>query len=289
MNNNFMSHDVNKAWCPGCGNFGILNILSEVLEELGLKKQDVVFVSGIGQAGKTPHYLDVNMYNGLHGRALPVATGIKMANPELIVVAEGGDGDMYGEGGNHFLNAIRRNVNIVHIVHNNMVYGLTKGQASPTSQKEFKTKVQVDGVRNEPFNPIAVALSLKASFVARAYMSNKEHTKSVLKAAFVHNGYSLIDIFQPCVVFNPVNTYQWFSSNSAIMDENNHDRSDMQAAMSKAMQTYPYPLGIFYQKQSETFEEHLWKNKKDMKALYTKKHDMKKVQKLYNKRTLSYV
>ena len=286
MNKDFMRHDTDNAWCPGCGNFGILNILSEVLHELGLNKKNVVFVSGIGQAAKTPHYLDVNMYNGLHGRALPVATGIKMANPELTVVAEGGDGDMYGEGGNHFLNAARRNVNIVHIVHNNMVYGLTKGQASPTSQKEFKTKVQVDGVSNEPFNPIAVALSLNASFVARAYMKNKEHTKDVLKAAFLHKGYALIDIFQPCVVFNQVNTYDWFSQNSYIMDEKEYDRSSFEDAILKAKETKPFALGVFYQQKRKTFEEYVAKEQNSSEPLFTKGHDVKKIQTLFDKYTI---
>lgn len=282
----FMRHDIDNAWCPGCGNFGILNILSEVLEELDIKKQNVVFVSGIGQAAKTPHYLDVNMFNGLHGRALPVATGIKMANPELVVVAEGGDGDMYGEGGNHFLNAARRNVNIVHIVHNNMVYGLTKGQASPTSQKEFKTGVQVEGVSNEPFNPILTALSLNASFVARAYMKNKDHTKSILKEAFLHKGYALVDIFQPCVVFNPVNTYEWFSQNSYILDEKEHDRTDMLSAVKKAMEIEPFALGIFYQQTKKTFEEYLGRDKGSFAPLYTKKHDMKELKKHFDGYTI---
>jgi 2-oxoglutarate/2-oxoacid ferredoxin oxidoreductase subunit beta len=280
----FMRDDADNGWCPGCGNFGILDIIAEVLEELKLKKQDVVFVSGIGQAAKAPQYLDVNFYNGLHGRALPVATGIKIANPELIVVAEGGDGDMYGEGGNHFLNAIRRNLNIVHIVHNNMVYGLTKGQASPTSQKEFTTKVQVEGVSNEPFNPVAVALSLNATFVARAYMKNKEHTKEILKAAFSHKGYALIDIFQPCVVFNPINTYQWFSENSYIMDE--HDKSDIDLAMRKARESKPFALGIFYQQERKSFEEYFDDEEKQAKALYTKKHSLKKIQEEFESRTL---
>lgn len=284
MSKEFMRHDTDNAWCPGCGNFGILNILAEVLKELGLKKQDVVFVSGIGQAAKTPHYLDVNMFNGLHGRALPVATGIKMANPKLVVVAEGGDGDMYGEGGNHFLNAARRNVNIVNIVHNNMVYGLTKGQASPTSQREFKTKVQVDGVSNEPFNPVAVALSLNASFVARAFMKNKEHTKEIIKAAILHEGYALIDIFQPCVTFNLVNTYKWFAENSYIMKD--HDKSDINSAILKAREAEPFALGIFYQQKRKTFEEYLWDDKKVPKPLYTKQHDAKKIQKLFDKYTI---
>ncbi|GAI14302.1 unnamed protein product, partial [marine sediment metagenome] len=158
--------NIDIAWCLGCGNFSILKILKQALAELEIKPTNLVLVSGIGQAAKTPHYFKTNVFNGLHGRALPSATAIKAANPALTVIAESGDGDMYGEGGNHFLHTIRRNPNITNIVHNNMVYGLTKGQASPTSQKGFKTPVQVNGVFLEPFNPLAVAIALDASFVA---------------------------------------------------------------------------------------------------------------------------
>src|SRR3990167_5092924 len=173
MKNNIVltRYDKNKpdiAWCPGCGNFQILRAMKLALEDLNISPQQAVVVSGIGQAAKTPQYFNVNMFNGLHGRALPVATGIKLANPELVVIAEGGDGDMYGEGGNHFLHAIRRNPNLTHIVHNNMVYGLTKGQASPTSPRGMVTPVQVNGVYLEPFNPISTAIALDCSFVARA-------------------------------------------------------------------------------------------------------------------------
>ncbi|MHC4123505.1 MAG: thiamine pyrophosphate-dependent enzyme, partial [Planctomycetota bacterium] len=161
MNENiFDMCEVDIAWCPGCGDFQILRILKETLAELKLVPTDIVLVSGIGQAAKIPHYLKCNVFNGLHGRALPPATAIKAANPKLTVIAESGDGDMYGEGGNHFLHTIRRNPNITNIVHNNMVYGLTKGQASPTSQTGFKTPVQVNGVFLEPFNPLSVAIAL---------------------------------------------------------------------------------------------------------------------------------
>ncbi|MHC4574654.1 MAG: thiamine pyrophosphate-dependent enzyme, partial [Planctomycetota bacterium] len=157
--------DIDIAWCPGCGNFPILKILTQALAELQIEPTNLVVVSGIGQAAKIPHYFKTNCFNGLHGRALPPATAIKATNPHLTVIAESGDGDMYGEGGNHLLHTIRRNPDITNIVHNNMVYGLTKGQASPTSQLGFKTPVQVAGVFLEPFNPLAVAIALDASFV----------------------------------------------------------------------------------------------------------------------------
>jgi hypothetical protein len=169
--------DIDIAWCPGCGNFPILKILKQALAELQIEPTNLVVVSGIGQAAKIPHYFRTNCFDGLHGRALPPATAIKAANPGLTVIAESGDGDMYGEGGNHFVHTIRRNTDITNIVHNNMVYGLTKGQASPTSQLGFKTPVQVAGVFLEPFNPLAVAIALDASFVARAFAGDIKATR----------------------------------------------------------------------------------------------------------------
>jgi 2-oxoglutarate/2-oxoacid ferredoxin oxidoreductase subunit beta len=220
------------------------------------------------------------MLGVLHGRAVPVATAIKTANPELTVVAEGGDGDMYGEGGNHFIHAVRRNVDLVHIVHNNMVYGLTKGQASPTSQKGFETKVQVDGVGNEPFNPLAVALGLNASFVARVSIGNPEHARAVLKAAFLHRGYALVDIFQPCVTFNKMNTFAWFKEHTYVLDET-HDTSDRGAAMAKAMETLPLPLGIFYRNESSTFEARI--RHESRAPLYARRHDAAALQALFER------
>ena len=193
------------AWCPGCGDFSILKTLKQALKELTIEPKNLVMVSGIGQAAKIPHYLKCNLFNGLHGRALPPATAIKAANPSLVVIAESGDGDMYGEGGNHFIHTIRRNPGITNIVHNNMVYGLTKGQASPTSQIGFKTPLQVNGVLAEPFNPLAVAISLNAGFVARAFSGDPDQTKDIFKKAIEYNGYALVDVFQPCVTFNKIN------------------------------------------------------------------------------------
>jgi len=271
---------VDVAWCPGCGNFGILKLVEEVLAELKAEPRSTVLVSGIGQAAKTPYYVEANMFGVLHGRALPVATAIKTASPELTVVAEGGDGDMYGEGGNHFLHAVRRNVDIVHIVHNNMVYGLTKGQASPTSRKGFETKVQVDGVGNEPFNPLAVALSLKAGFVSRVSIGDPEHAKKVLRAAFLHPGYALVDIFQPCVSFNKLNTYQWFKEHTYKLD-GTHDSADPAAAMVKAMETEPMPLGIFYRNaEAASFEARVRRGRRT--PLYAQRHDPALLQELFD-------
>ena len=278
MNHPLDRENINNAWCPGCGNFGILRLLEEVLTELDMDPKNTVIISGIGQASKTPYYINTHMFGGLHGRALPVATAIKVSNPSLNVIAEGGDGDMYGEGGNHFMHTVRRNPDIVHIVHNNKVYGLTKGQASPTSQKGFKTSVQVEGVTSEPFNPISVALALKAGFVSRVNIGNYVHAKTVLKEAFLHKGYALVDIFQPCVVFNNVNNYQWFNENTYEL-ESAYKTNSLPAAMGKALESDHLQLGIFYQADYVTFEENRRENEKN--ALYSLTHDVKKIQDLF--------
>jgi 2-oxoglutarate ferredoxin oxidoreductase subunit beta len=234
-----------NAWCPGCGNFGILNALKKALVELNIEPKNLVISSGIGQAAKTPHYIKCNFFNGLHGRALPPATAIKAVNPSLTVIAESGDGCSYGEGGNHFIHTVRRNPDITHIVHNNMVYGLTKGQASPTSQLGFHTPVQVDGVSEEPFNPMAVAITLNASFVARCLASDIEKTKDIIKQAIMHKGYALVDILQACVSFNKVNTMQWYKDNSYYLPET-YDPLNRQAALAAALSTEKLALGVLY-------------------------------------------
>lgn len=275
----FEQEKVQTAWCPGCGNFMILKALQEALKELSLKPQQVVIVSGIGQAAKTPHYINVNMFNGLHGRALPPATAIKACNPELIVIAEGGDGDMYGEGGNHFLHTIRRNPDITHLVHNNMVYGLTKGQASPTSELGFKTPVQTDGVISEPVNPLALAISMDASFVARVFCGDTKKTVEIIKKAIIHKGYALVDIFQPCVTFNKVNTFKWFKEHTYDLEE--HDSNDRKKAFARAIEREKLPLGIFYQNEHrKTFEQQLYVHREEEIAFIDREFNRKKFKEL---------
>lgn len=267
------------AWCPGCGNFAILNLVKEAMSELELDPQQSVLVSGIGQAAKAPQYMNSHHFNGLHGRALPAATAIKASNPELTVIAESGEGDMYGEGGNHFIHCIRRNPNLTNIVHNNMVYGLTKGQASPTSQRGFVTPVQVSGVMTEPFNPLAVAISLNASFVARAYSAHRSQTLDVIKQAIAHNGYALIDILQPCVTFNHVNTYQWFEENTDYLDAG-HDPSDRMQAFARAVDPEVMHLGVFYQQERPVFEAQLDAYVENPEPLYRRRLDIAKLNRL---------
>jgi 2-oxoglutarate ferredoxin oxidoreductase subunit beta len=240
-----MDKTTDMAWCPGCGNFGIHAALKQSLEQLQLKPEQVVLVSGIGQAAKLPHYVKSHVFNGLHGRYLSSATAIKAVNPGLTVIAVSGDGCTYGEGGNHFIHTIRRNPDITNIVHNNMVYGLTKGQASPTSQLMFKTPVQIDGVAVEPVNPLAVAVALDASFVARAFAGDMEQTKEIFAKALRHRGYALVDVLQPCVTFNKVNTYQWFKERTYYLDAA-HDPHDRMQAFQRAVEKNRLPLGILY-------------------------------------------
>ena len=267
--------DIDIAWCPGCGNFSILKVLKLALSELDIKPEKLVLVSGIGQAAKIPHYFRTNFFNGLHGRAIPPATAIKVVNPDLTVIAESGDGDMYGEGGNHLINAIRRNPDITNIVHNNMVYGLTKGQASPTSQIGFKTPVQVKGVFLEPFNPLALAIALDASFVARAFSGDIEQTKEILEQAISHKGFALVDIFQPCVSFNKVNTHKWFKENTYYLDKS-HDPLNRAVAFQKAVEREKLSLGIFYMNDKKsTFEENVGVYRQNKEPLALRKLERK--------------
>lgn len=274
--NLYLRSGCDVAWCPGCGNYGILKLISATLAELQLDPQQTVLVSGIGQAAKLPQYLDLHYFNGLHGRALPPATAIKASNRNLIVIAESGDGDMYGEGGNHFLHCIRRNPDLTNIVHNNMVYGLTKGQASPTSPRGLVTPLQVDGVILEPFNPLAVALALDASFVARAYVGHPEETRTILKAAIQHRGYALVDLLQPCVTFNKHNTYQWFEAHTAALPAD-HDPADRVQAFARACEVEPLRLGIFYRKEKPIFEEQLAAYAADPRPLFERRVDLDKL------------
>jgi 2-oxoglutarate ferredoxin oxidoreductase subunit beta len=276
----FDTGDIDIAWCPGCGDYGILTVLKRTLAELNIAPENLVMVSGIGQAAKIPHYFRTHFFNGLHGRALPPATAIKAANPSMTVIAESGDGDMYGEGGNHFIHTIRRNPNITNIVHNNMVYGLTKGQASPTSQLGFKTPVQVAGVFLEPFNPLAVAIALDAGFVARAFVGDAEQTKEILKKAITHKGYALVDIFQPCVTFNKLNTWQWFKEHTYYL-EASHDPHDRIAAFKRAVETDKLPLGIFYiNPDKSVFEDNVGIYREDKRPLFEREPDFNRLQSL---------
>jgi len=244
------------AWCPGCGNFGIREAVKTALSELGLKPEQTCFVSGIGQAAKAPHYIRCNLFNGLHGRTLPVATGVKLANPNLVVFAEGGDGDGYAEGGNHFLHALRRNLDITYLVHDNQIYGLTKGQTSPTSEAGMKTKTTPCGAIEPAFRPLALAVMMDAGFVVRGFSARPRQLADLIKQAVQHRGFALVEILQNCVSFNHVNTAKWYSHRVYDLAEEKHDPADRDMAYHKALEWGDrIPLGVIYRSSRKSYDE----------------------------------
>jgi 2-oxoglutarate ferredoxin oxidoreductase subunit beta len=269
------------AWCPGCGNFQILQAMKEALVALDLEPHQVLFVSGIGQAAKLPQYLQCNFFNGLHGRSLPVATGAKIANHELTVLIVGGDGDGYGEGGNHLIHGIRRNLDITYLVHNNQIYGLTKGQASPTSEKGFISKTTPAGVILQQLNPLALAISLGATFVARGFTGRLSHLTKLIVEGIQHPGFALIDVLQPCVSFNHVNTFAWYTQRVYNIDEDTeHDSGNPLMAYQKALEWGDrIPIGVLYQSKKKTYEEQV--PALQSAPLVSQSHDLTKVRKLF--------
>lgn len=247
-----------NTWCPGCGNFGILSAFKTALVELGLEREQVVLVSGIGCHGKISDYVGVNAFHGIHGRVLPVATGIKLANPELHVFGFSGDADCYDEGWDHFCHAVRRNIDMTLIVHNNMTLGLTTGQTTATSQVGFRSKSTPFGSTVPPLNPIAHALISDGSFVARGFAGDPKHLQSLIMQAAKHRGFSYIDVFQPCVTFNYLNTYDWFRQRIYKLEEAGHDASDRQKAFEKSYEWGDrIPIGIFYKDDRPTFSDNM--------------------------------
>ena len=250
---------VRPTWCTGCGNFGIWNAVKKALAESGLAPHQVMIVSGIGCGSKFPDYTTANGFMTLHGRTLAVATGARLANHGLKVICTHGDGDGYGEGGNHFVNAVRRNIGIVDIVQNNRVYGLTKGQYSPTSPKGFVTKTSPQGAIEEPFNPLAVALAEKGTFVSRGWSGDIMHLAWLIGEALKHRGYALVDVLQPCVSFNKMYSYDWLRPRVyKVQDEPGYDPSSAAAAFAKAQEWGErIPIGILYRTESQPAYEEL--------------------------------
>jgi len=247
-----------NTWCPGCGNFGILMGFKRALVQLGLERDQVVVVSGIGCHGKMVNYVNVNGFHGIHGRVLPLATGIKLANRNLTVVGFAGDADQYDEGWGHFTHTIRRNIDMTLIVHNNMVLGLTTGQTTATSQKGFKTKSTPFGSISPMLNPMAHALVSNGTFVARGYSGDMRHLTSLIVEALKHRGFALLDVFQPCVTFNYLNTYDWFRQRVHKLEEEGHDYTDRQKALEKSFEWGDrIPIGIFYKEERPTYRDSL--------------------------------
>ncbi len=253
-----------NTWCPGCGNFGILNALMASIEDLneedGIEPERFVLASGIGCHAKIVDYVNVNSFYSIHGRVAPTISGIKLANPELVVIGHAGDGDAYGEGIAHLIFAAKRNINVTFIVHDNRVYGLTTGQFTPTSPTGFKGRSTPKGSPEEPFNPLELLLSAGATFVARGYTAHMKRLTALIKAAVRHHGFSFIEVLQPCFTF--FNTYKFYNEQVYDLFDKGHDPKDLGAALEMARE-WSYGMdgrvatGIFYQVQKPTYEERL--------------------------------
>jgi len=238
--------DAEVQWCPGCPNFGILKAFKIALIDLEIKPQDICLVSGIGQAAKFPHYIKCNFFNGLHGRAIPAALGIHTANPRLTTVVTTGEGDCYGEGGNHFIHALRRNPDITIVVHNNEFYALTKGQASPTTPIGAKRSLQAHGVEIAPLNMLAIAILHDCSYVARGFAGDIDHLKNLLVKAIKHPGLSYVEVLQPCITWGH-HPLSWYKKRIDKL-EDDYDPGDPNVALKKVMQSSDrIPIGIIYQ------------------------------------------
>ena len=243
-------------WCPGCGDFGVLNSLTQAVANLNIDPKDLLVVSGIGCSSNLPGFINAYGFHSLHGRALPIATGVKLANPELNVVITGGDGDGYGIGLGHFIHAMRRNLDLTYVVMDNQIYGLTTGQASPTSAKNFATKSSPTGTIEEPINPIALALIAGATYVARGFSGDPKHLTELIQKGIQHKGFSLIDVFSPCVTWNKTNTYDYFRQKCAKFNGPDFNTSNFDQAFAKSRETDPkLPIGLFYETQKPTYEE----------------------------------
>ncbi len=252
------NYPVSPTWCPGCGDFSILGALKQALVELGIPPHETLMVSGIGCGSKLVHYINGNGFHTVHGRPLPVATGAELANPELNVIVTAGDGDSYGIGGNHFLHTCRRNINLTHIAEDNRIYGLTKGQYSPTSDKGFVTKTTPEGAIEPPVDPISQALTSGATFIARGFAGEVEHLAKLYAEGIKHDGYALINTLQPCVTFNRINTYETYHEKVYKLDEEEYDPTDRRKAEEKAKEgEEKIPLGIIYREERPTYADQL--------------------------------
>ncbi len=247
---------VKPDWCPGCGDFGVLNALQRALAELDIAPHNVQVVSGIGCSSNLPGFINAYGFHSLHGRSLPVATGARLGNTDLTVIAVGGDGDGYGIGAGHFIHTCRRNVNMTYIVMDNQIYGLTTGQASPTTEKGMRTKSTPDGVIEVALNPIAMALTCGATYVARGFSGDNLHLSQLMKGAIEHKGFALLDVFSPCVTYNKHNTYPWFRERIYKLEDEKHDASDFRLAVEKAFEWGArIPIGLFYKTERPTYED----------------------------------
>ncbi|BBI34351.1 2-oxoacid:ferredoxin oxidoreductase subunit beta [Cohnella abietis] len=250
-------NNVKPNWCPGCGDFSVQAAIQRAAANIGLEPEQLAVISGIGCSGRISGYINAYGLHGIHGRSLPIAQGVKLANRELTVIASGGDGDGFAIGMGHTVHAIRRNLDVTYIVMDNQIYGLTKGQTSPRSAEGFKTKSTPEGSIESTLSPLEIALSAGATFVAQSFSSDLKQLTALIEAGLQHKGFSLINVFSPCVTFNKVNTYDWFKSNIVNLEQfPDYDPSNRIAAMTKIMETNGMITGLIYQnKERKAYDE----------------------------------
>jgi len=249
------------SWCPGCGNYGIIQTVKKAIVDLNLDPWNVVFLSGIGCHGKLPHWVNTYGMHAIHGRTLPAAQAIKLVNHELTVIAHAGDGDALNEGGNHFIHACRRNMDITFVIHNNEIYGLTTGQASPTTEPGVKTKTTLAGVVEKRTNDIALAITMGATWIGRGFAGDVSYLTTLYKEAVMHKGFAVLDIIQPCVTFGPHRReagrgFDWYRERIYKLEDENHDSSDKWAALHRASEWgEKIPIGVFYKEIRPIYRE----------------------------------
>ena len=248
--------DVKPTWCPGCGDFSVVAAVEMALKRLKIPSHDVVIVSGIGCSSNLPHFLNSYGFHAIHGRAIPVAEGVRWANHGLTVVATGGDGDGFGIGAGHFIHAMRRNVDLTYVTMDNQIYGLTTGQASPTSMIGQKTKSTPTGVIENPLDPIALAIASGATYVARAFSGDVKQMADLIAGGVQHKGFAFIDCLSPCVTYNKINTFDWFRQRVYKLDAAGHDPTNIVAAFQKGLEWGDkIPTGLFYRVEKPTYED----------------------------------
>jgi 2-oxoglutarate ferredoxin oxidoreductase subunit beta len=248
--------DAQPTWCPGCGDFGTMNGMMKALANTGNSPDDTFVVAGIGCSGKIGTYMHSYALHGVHGRALPVGIGVKMANPNLEVMVAGGDGDGYSIGAGHFVHAVRRNVDMSYIVMDNRIYGLTKGQFSPTSREDFETSTSPEGTKQQPVNPLALALSAGGTFIAQSFSSDAQRHAEIVQQAIEHDGFGFVNVYSPCVTFNDVDTYDYFRDTIVDLDETDHNPTNYDDAKEKILDADKEYQGVIYQDEGSVgFEE----------------------------------
>jgi 2-oxoglutarate/2-oxoacid ferredoxin oxidoreductase subunit beta len=248
--------DTKPTWCPGCGDFGVIAAIEMAVKKLKIPSHNVVVVSGIGCSSNLPHFLSSFGFHAIHGRALPVAEGIRWANHELTVIATGGDGDGFGIGCGHFVHTMRRNVDMTYVTMDNQIYGLTTGQASPTSMLGQKTKSTPTGVIEQPIDPIALALASGATYVARGFAGDVKHMAELIQGGIAHKGFAFVDAFSPCVTYNKINTFDFFRQRVYKLETSGHDPTNLAKAFERSLEWgEKIPIGLFYKTDRPTYED----------------------------------